>query len=110
MEENIEIDEKELQKQYREDILNSGNYARLEIIIEAGSKLAIPIVELKGIGPVELAALTKTAEETINQIREEFPEIIEIEENMGLSTIERLSTINEEETNGEKEEREKTEK
>jgi hypothetical protein len=84
MDKNIDIDTKGLKKQ----IIESGEYARIEIVVGSETRIAIPEIQLYNVGPIEMACLILAAESTIEKIKEKCPEVNEVIKNSETNIIE----------------------
>lgn len=69
---HIDIDE--LNKQRKEEIINSKEYLGLEVYIAKGDCSPLATLCLKDVSDIEIAMLLSVLEEFSSQIKEEFPE------------------------------------
>ena len=77
----MKIDMEELQKQRREEILNKGNYLRIEIIvprIETSDVGTIPVIEVKqkGGNAFTILGALQCLEDVKNSLIERHPEVL----------------------------------
>lgn len=75
-EEEMKVDYKELEKQRREKILKSDNYARYEIIIpEETDETPYGTIELHNVNKQSLVKLMLSIEDSLEKMKKEYSEL-----------------------------------
>ena len=71
--EEVKIDFKELQKQRKEQFINSGKYCLAEIVIGKNDNIPVAHIEVQNVSSEEVAELIKVMEIMIDQIAKKDP-------------------------------------
>ena len=73
MKEEMEVDYAGFENQRKDEMINSGAYARVEIVVGENYKQPFTCVQCNGIGPMELTTLIACLEETRDKLLQKEP-------------------------------------
>ena len=84
---DITIDEKELQKQIQEDIVKSGHYAEIRILLGENSNTPSTQVNIHKVSIQTIAKTITTLEAVVKVLKEDYPGADILSKFMGAETI-----------------------